>query len=188
MDIEYVTGMMSAATKHHAAWMPLGGQSDVYIARNSLVNNFWYKKEHETLVFIDSDIGFTADDFGALIASPYPLVSGLYCDKGDAQRPVVVAEGIKTVEDLEGKGTIPAKYLPCGFLKIHRSVLETLVEYKLVAEFGPDENPQYQFFNGAIEDRYLLSEDFSFCYLARQAGITPMVNCKIRVKHDGRSL
>ena len=187
MDIEYCVGMMTSASKHHAAWMPMGGQSDIYVARNSLINNFWHKKEHTTLIFIDSDIGFTQENFRDLIETPYPFVGGLYCDKGDNKKPVVVADGIETVADLPD-ATIPVKYLPMGFTKIHRSVLEALVDQKLVPAYGPEDQRQYQFFNGAIENDYLLSEDFSFCYLARQAGITPMANCKIRVKHDGRSL
>jgi hypothetical protein len=182
MDFEYVVGMMHASGTF-GGWMPVGGQSDIYVARNTLVNQFLYMK-HDQLVFIDSDIGFTRDDIMNLVTTPYPLVSGLYPGKDAEQRPVYVPmDGGPATLPEKGK-LIEAKYVPGGFLSIHRSVLDAIKP--LVAEYGPVEKPHYQFFNGIVEDRNLLSEDYSFCVLARQAGFVPKINTDIRLKHDGR--
>jgi len=179
VDTEYAVGIIHSAGLHNG-WMPMTGQSDIYVARNGLVNEF-LKTAHDTLIFIDSDIGFVRDDLQALIASPYPFVSGMYPGKDRAGKPVLVAEDPAT--PIPDTGFIKAKYIPGGFLKVDRSVFEAIKP--LVAEYGPTDKPCYQFYNGVIEDRQLLSEDYSFCVLARQAGFTPMVNCKIRLKHDG---
>lgn len=179
MDFEYMVGLMHAHGLH-GGWMPMGGQSDIYVARNGLANEF-LKTKHDQLIFIDSDIGFLRDDFLNLLSSPYPFVSGLYPGKDRAGKPVCVAEDKDA--PIPAEGFVRAKYVPGGFLKIDRSVLEAIKP--LVAEYGPVEQPCYQFFNGLIEDRNLLSEDYSLCVLARKAGITPMINCRIRLKHDG---
>lgn len=181
-DFEYTVGLMHSAGLY-GGWMPMGGQSDIYVARNGLVSEFM-KMKHDQLVFIDSDIGFTRTDLQDLVTSPAPLVSGLYAGKDNAMKPVYVP--LEKDAPLPKEGLIDAKYVPCGFLCIHRSVFEAIKP--LVAEYGPPEAPIWQFFNGMIEERMLLSEDYSFCVNARKAGIVPKVNCKIRVKHDGRSI
>ena len=188
MDFEYNVGIMQSANLF-GAWMPMGGQSDIYVARNNLVNEY-LKTKHDQLVFIDSDIGFTRDNLMDLISTPYPLVSGIYPDKGEGGDPVLVPlDGGKMKRtDMPAQGCTPVKYVPCGFLKIDRSVLQTMIDKKAVAEYGPEDKPNYQFFNGMVEDRMLLSEDYSFSLLARNLGIVPVVNFKIRLKHDGRPI
>jgi hypothetical protein len=184
MDVEYAVGLMHSSGTF-GGWMPLTGQSDIYIARNTLANQFLHMDpQHSDLVFIDSDIAFTREDLKLLIESPHPLVSGLYPGKDANQTPVWIPEDLKG-EKLPPPGSfVPAKYIPAGFLRIHRSVLEGMS--KFVPEYGPVEKPNFQFFNGVIEDRNLLSEDYSFCKIAREAGFTPYVNTSIRLKHDGR--
>ncbi len=183
-NVEYVVGLMHSSGTY-GGWMPLTGQSDIYIARNTLANQFLLMdKKHDDLVFIDSDIAFTRDDLKALIESPYPLVSGLYPGKDANMTPIWVPENPEDSKYPASGQFLPAKYVPGGFLRIHRSVLEAVS--KIVPEYGPVETPHYQFFNGEIEDRKLLSEDYSFIKLCREAGFTPYVNTNIRLKHDGR--
>ncbi len=183
-DVEYGVGLM-ASSGTFGGWMPLTGQSDVYIARNTLANQFLaMDTKHDDLVFIDSDIAFTREDLKMLIESPYPLVSGLYPGKDAASTPIWVPQDPEG-DKLPAPGQfVAAKYIPAGFLRIHRSVLEGMS--KLVDEYGPVDKPHYQFFNGVIEDRHLLSEDYSFIKIAREAGFTPYMNTSIRLKHDGR--
>lgn len=182
VDSEYAVGLMHSAGVHNG-WMPMSGQSDIYVARNSLANEF-LRTTHDDMICIDSDIGFTRDDLLNLISSPYPFVSGVYPSKTRAGSPVLVLEDDKV--PLPTEGFVKAKYVPGGFLKIHRSVFDAIKPF--ASEYGPVDKPNYQFYNGIIEDRMLLSEDYSFCILAKKAGFTPMVNCKIRLKHDGLTL
>src|SRR5712671_188325 len=75
----YTAGVMQS-TGLHGGWLPLAGQSDIYVARNVLVNEF-LSRDFDTLVCIDSDIGFTRQDLQNLIDTEEPFVSGLYTDK-----------------------------------------------------------------------------------------------------------
>ena len=82
----YTAGLLQA-TGLHGGWLPLAGQSDIYVARNVLANEFLRRKEFDTVVFIDSDIGFSRDQLKALIDSDEPMVSGLYTDKCQPPMP-----------------------------------------------------------------------------------------------------
>lgn len=192
---DYIVGLMQANGLHEG-WIPMFGQSDVYIARNTLVNQF-YKTDHRTLIFIDSDIGFTREDLINLIESPAPMVSGLYPAKGDEPEWVFRDENLELVpfntvpkrgllsSSASGKGIL----VGCGFLKIDRSVLDAIVDKKLAVPYGvshPSGKPNYQFFNGRVYKDNLLSEDYSFSVMAIEAGVQPAINCGIRLTHDGR--
>src|SRR5208282_6625858 len=76
----YTAGLLQSMGLH-GGWLPMAGQSDIYVARNVLANEFLARKQFDTLVMIDSDIGFTRQDLQNLIESDEPMVSGLYTDK-----------------------------------------------------------------------------------------------------------
>lgn len=186
---DYIVGLMQC-NGIHDGWMPMFGQSDVYIARNTLINQF-YKTDHKTLVFIDSDIGFTRQNLMDLIYSPPELVSGLYPAKQDEPEWVFRDENMALVpfDKIPSCGLLTASLLGCGFLKIERSVLDKIVEKKLATPYGHgggNKFPNYQFFNGRVYKDNLLSEDYSFSVMAMEAGVQPYVNCSIRLTHDGR--
>lgn len=188
MDMEYYVGLMSAGGLY-AKWMPMGGQTDVYVARNILANNFLHEPgQLDKLVFIDSDIGFTRADFEKLVTCGAQFVCGVYADKGADRKPVFFPmEGeYPTCASLPKDGLVRAKYIPAGFTCIHRSVLQKLIDAKLPEEYGPADNPNYRFFFGPlIENRNLLSEDYSLAKLVRHVGVQPYLHCGIRLKHDG---
>ena len=77
-----------------------------------------------------------------------------------------------------------SKLVGCGFLKVHRSVYETIIAKGLAPKYGVC----YQFFYGSIESDFLLSEDYSFSSMVRKAGIQPFLNCDVRVLHGGKAL
>jgi len=183
----YTAGVMQS-TGLHGGWLPMAGQSDIYVARNVLANEFLRRKEFDTLVCIDSDIGFTRDQLKALIDSEEPMVSGLYTDKCQPPMPFCRDnDGIQQpLEHIPAEGMLPARFVPGGFLKIERIVFETLIEKKMVVSYGSGNF--HQFYFGRIVLDNLLSEDYSFSDLAYQAGIQPWINCGIRLNHDGRTL
>jgi hypothetical protein len=183
----YTAGVMQS-TGLHGGWLPMAGQSDIYVARNVLANEFLRRKEFDTLVFIDSDIGFTRDQLKALIDSEESMVSGLYTDKCQPPMPFCRDnDGIQQpLENIPVEGMLPARFVPGGFLKIERIVFETLIEKKMVAPYGGGNF--HQFYFGRIVLDNLLSEDYSFSDLVYQAGIQPWMNCGVRLNHDGRTL
>lgn len=183
----YTAGVLQS-TGLHGGWLPLAGQSDIYVARNVLANEFLKRKEFDTLVWIDSDIGFTRTDLQNLIDTEESFVSGLYTDKCQPPMPFCRGENGITVplEDIPKQGLLKARFVPGGFLKVERSVLETLIEKKAVATYGGGQ--MHHFYNGRIVMDNLLSEDYSFSDLVWSAGIQPWINCGIRLNHDGRTL
>src|SRR5271154_217592 len=82
----YTAGLLQSAGLH-GGWLPLAGQSDIYVARNVLANEFVRNTAFDTVVFIDSDIGFTRQDFQTIVDTTEPIVSGLYTDKCQPPMP-----------------------------------------------------------------------------------------------------
>jgi hypothetical protein len=182
----YTAGVIQA-TGLHGGWLPLAGQSDIYVARNVLVNEF-LNRDFDTLICVDSDIGFTRDDLKNLIDTEEPFVSGLYTDKCQPPMPFCRDNNGMNVplEDIPKQGLLKARFVPGGFVKIERIVLQTLIDKKMVAPYGGGKF--HQFFFGRIVLDNLLSEDYSFSDLVWSAGIQPWINCGIRLNHDGRTL
>ena len=183
----YTAGVIQA-TGLHGGWLPLAGQSDIYVARNVLANEFLNRKEFDTLVCVDSDIGFTRQDLQNLIDTEEPFVSGLYTDKCQPPMPFCRDNNGMNVplEDIPKQGLLKARFLPGGFVKIERTVLQTLIDKQMVAPYGAGKF--HQFFFGRIVMDNLLSEDYSFSDLVYTAGIQPWINCGIRLNHDGRTI
>jgi hypothetical protein len=183
----YTAGLLQS-TGLHGGWLPMAGQSDVYVARNVLANEFLLRTNFDTLVWIDSDIGFTRKDLQDLIETDEMMVSGLYTDK--CQPPVPFCRdnnGIQlALEEIPVQGMLAARFLPGGFLKTERKVFETLIEKGLAPTYGGGRF--HHFYQGRIILDNLLSEDYSFSDLCFSAGIQPWLNCGIRLNHDGRTV
>jgi hypothetical protein len=193
-EIDYVVGLMGSQPLIKG-WLPCPNQSDVYVARNTLVHEFM-NTDIDTLVFVDSDIGFSPKNLSDLLETKEAFVSGLYPDKdfptwvfrGEDGAPV-------PLDKIPPSGLLKARYLGCGFLKIDRCVFEAVAEAGLAEPFGvkpPDYKGKWreahQYFRGLVVERYLLSEDYSFSHLVAKAGFQPYVNCGIRLSHGGRRL
>jgi hypothetical protein len=179
---------MMQSTGLHGGWLPMAGQSDIYVARNVLTNEFLRRTEYDTLICIDSDIGFTRQNFQDLVDSEEPFVSGLYTDK--CQPPMPFCRGMDArpipLDEIPKQGMLKARFVPGGFLKIERIVLETIIQKGLVASYG--QGRFHHLYNGRVVMDNLLSEDYSFSDLVFTAGFQPWINCGIRLNHDGRTL
>ena len=186
----YTAGILQSAGLH-GGWLPMAGQSDIYVARNTLANNFLQQSQFDTVVWIDSDIGFTRENLKQLLDSDEPIVSGLYTDKCQPPRPFCRGEQGEAIPDNEipAIGMIPSSFLPGGFLKVDRIVYQTIIDKGLAPRYGGiDKLPTFwQFYNGRIFNHNLLSEDYSFSLMMRDAGFQPWIDCGIRLNHDGRT-
>jgi hypothetical protein len=184
----YTAGLLQS-TGLHGGWLPMAGQSDIYVARNVLANAFVTEyKKFDTLIWIDSDIGFVRQHLQDLIDTEQPFVSGLYTDKCQPPMPFCRDNnGVQlTLDDIPKEGMIKSRFMPGGFLKVDRIVYETIIAKGLAPSYGAGKF--YHFYYGKIVLDNLLSEDYSFCELAREAGFQGWINCGIRVNHDGRTL
>jgi hypothetical protein len=188
----YTAGLMQSQGLH-GGWLPMAGQSDIYVARNVLVNEFLRRPQFDTLICIDSDIGFTRQHLQDLIHTDELMVSGLYTDK--CQPPVPFCrnnEGRQLdLDEIPKEGMLEARFVPGGFLKIEREVFKALDAAKnedgtpLIKRYGQGLFGHYFF--GMIALDNLLSEDYSFSNLVYSVGIQPWINCGIRLNHDGRT-
>ena len=187
---QYMNGFVQSAGLHNG-WLPMAGQSDIYVARNTIANQFLQQKAYDTIVWIDSDIGFSRENLKQLLDSTEHIVSGLYTDKCQPPRPFCRDTEGKPFpdEDIPPIGMLETGFTPGGFLKVDRIVYETIIAKGLAPEYGGINGlPTFwQFYNGKIFNRNLLSEDYSFSALAREAGFPTWIDCGIRLIHDGRT-
>jgi hypothetical protein len=170
------------------AWVPLTGQSDLYVARNVLVNEFLSQPTFHTMVFIDSDIGFLRDDLARLLSHEEDIVTGCYPGRSLALDSVVKKIGNTRLllEEMDAPGLIEVSGIPMGFVKITRAALLKMIAHGHLEPYGK-KTPftKHQFFNGLVLDDELCSEDISFSHLARVAGVKLYADGHIRLNHDG---
>lgn len=184
-QVQYCVGLMMAGGLY-GSWTPLIGQSDIHMARDTLANGFFNDKRFDTLVWIDSDIGFTRQNFIDLLNTTEPLVSGLYTTKEQPPRPHCLDEDAKPLPlaDIPEQGMLRTRFVAGGFLKVERRVLQAIVDQKLVRTCLKGEF--HVFYERRIFNDLLLSEDYSFSDIAYEAGFDSWIDCSIRLEHDGR--
>jgi hypothetical protein len=88
--------------------------------------------------------------------------------------------------EIPTQGMLKARFVPGGFLKIDRCVFQEIIKRGIVPVYG--DGKFHHFYNGRIALDNLLSEDYSFCEVVREAGFQPWINCGVRLSHDGRTL
>jgi hypothetical protein len=163
--------------------MPMFNTQDSLVtrARDKIANDFLQHpktKDCTHLFMIDSDIFCSKP--GAilkLIAADKDIMCGLYPTKShDASRPVVVPlDKSVTMKDFDKPQEL--EYGGTGFILIKRHVLEQLkdkvekyqVANQTLSHFFPSYIVDQEDFDGTIF-KNLLSEDWTFCRLAREHG------------------
>ena len=172
-------------------------------ARDSLAQDF-LQTECTHLMFIDSDIGFQAEDILTMLAAEKDIVCGLYPRKeidwiqvaAAARRGVAPDElhqhtGALVVNTLDGPiedagdGLLEVANAGTGFMLIERAVLDGLTDK--VAAYRSGDKVFHQFFGTSIDpdSGVGLSEDFHFCRLARDNGYQVWVAPWVSLTHTG---
>lgn len=180
----YTSGVLNSFGVY-GCWVPLVGQSDIYVARNVLANWFHAESGMDSMVFIDSDIGFEREDLQRLLAHPEPIVAGVY--PGRAQISADLCRNadrtIPNIDQIRAVELFPVRLAPTGFMKIDRIVFDTIVSRGLTPSYG--KGTKHHFFQSAIIDDELASEDFAFCELVNAAGFQIFADGRINLNHDG---
>jgi len=147
------------------------------------------------LFFIDADMGWEAEDFCRMLSFDTEIVAATYPARSeDNPRWIVVwPDEIKQHKS----GLLTAKRAGTGFMRINRRAFEVLEEkhpdlhYYAPHTTDDSEIPHlFAFFdyclhNGADGRRGHLSEDYHFCDLARDAGLTIWVDPNVQMRHYG---
>jgi hypothetical protein len=169
-----------------------GGCSAIDVARNEMISDALHDGA-QSMLFIDSDIGFDPADALRLLGRPEPVISGVYAKKGMREMASVFADGIKEVLfGPDAPAPYPLRYAATGFLRIHASVLRQMIaELKLPLCNTHWGRGLWPFFQPLIVPQgegkfHYLGEDWAFSYRLSQIGITPLADTTIRLWHWGR--
>ncbi|MCE9573699.1 MAG: hypothetical protein K8W52_11130 [Deltaproteobacteria bacterium] len=149
----------------------------------------------DALLWIDSDIAFTAVEVTALCAHRLPIVAGLYPKKGVRDFAVHLERGQTELRVGAAGGLYDVRYVGAGFLYTDRVVYDdvrrTFGLPVCNAQFG---SPTVPYFlpmviadaDGPPGSHWYLGEDYAFCERARQAGHKIVIDTTLRLGHIGK--
>ena len=192
-------------------------ESLIQRGRNALADQFLKKTDATHLMFIDSDIRFNPADILSMLKADKDVICGIYPKKEINWPSVAAAVGrgvpfnelthhtgamVVNLKDYAGEVTVPVDQPVeiwnggTGFMLIKREVLEKLRDHvpsyvNNVKVIGVDQeiNRISDFFPVFIDEHdILLSEDFGFCYKARQIGTQIWAAPWVKLGHFGTYL
>ena len=145
----------------------------------------------EELMWIDSDIAFEPDAVERLRSHDLPLVAGLFAKRGVRQFGCAFLEDTEEVVLGEGGGPIEVRYIGTAFLLTRRRVYEDVARAFDLPVCNARVVPAVPYFLPMVVRQpdggfWYLSEAWSFCERARQAGYKVMIDTAIRLLHLGR--
>jgi hypothetical protein len=165
------------------------GQTSIDYARSKMASDA-LDEGFDEIMWIDSDVGFRADDVELLRSHRLPVVSGIYPQKG---RRALASHLLPETEHLTfgaGGGLIELLYAAGGFLLTHRRVYEAIQEHEQLpycnGRFDGGFTPY--FWPMIVSDgdgHWYLGEDFAFSERVRRAGFAVMADTRIRLDHFG---
>lgn len=184
----------------HLIQLSFAYDANVHYARSRVVlcetlrgvdqNPFDGKIEYTHMMWIDSDVLFTAEDILKLLAHDKDIVTGCYIMHDNAHYPLVekmvdahfLEKGHyefldrKTLDDKKDNGLFTVEYTGFGFLCVKHGVFESL-KYPYfrpeILDFGTD---------GRIMEQ--ASEDVSWCMRVRELGYTVWCDPEVKVAHQ----
>lgn len=152
------------------------GDSLVSRARNRIAAEF-LRSDCDTLLQIDTDIGFDHQKMIKMLQRGLPLVGGLYALK---QKKAEWCMNALPRRRVRRDGTTEVRFIGTGLLAVKREVFESMIKAEPSLEYVPDDNETqmrlWDFFRvGVVDDdrlgrRRYLSEDWFFCNMARKLG------------------
>lgn len=173
------------------------GECPVGRSRNALTAEF-LKTDCTDLLFIDSDLIFSADQIERIVLHEEDVVGGMYLLKCEGN-PRICWNHKPGIVQPNDNGLMQVNYLGTGFMRIRRHVFE-----RMVAEFGDDiwyttdnsntpQEKQYDFWRMGVYkykngDRRWLSEDWWFCQKCEDIGIPVYADCNVMLKHSGNAV
>lgn len=167
------------------------GSSGIDVARNEMVSDALHDG-FESIMFVDSDLGFEVADALRLLLRPEPVVSGIYAKKGPREVASSFAEGVKKVVfGPEAPGLYPLRYAATGFLRVRAEVLRHMIErLKLPLCNTHWGRGVWPFFQPLIVPQgegkfHYLGEDWAFSQRLNMIGVTPLADTSFRLYHWG---
>lgn len=168
----------------------LPGESLLMRARNNLIYAFLHTTDCEYALFIDADMGWDGDSVAKLIAlaksgklvvgaaGPRKMEPPSYCAR--LVGPVLQPDPMT--------GCLRATELGTGFLMIHRSVIERMIQAYPHLCYDDDGRRVYALFDTSIVGGKLFSEDYTFMHRASECGFEVWVDPSIHLLHVGNKV
>jgi hypothetical protein len=183
------------------AFSAMFNESLIQRGRNALAHGFMKRPECTHLMFIDADIKFNPQDIIKMIEADKDIICGIYPKKEinwveveKAVKEGVPSDKLKTrtasvvvnLKDYAGSVTVPVNEPVeifnggTGFMLIKRNTFEVMKSVVnsynndvLFLDGGISNDRITEYFSCAIEPgtERLLSEDYFFCWKAREAGL-----------------
>ena len=184
-----VLSLFQAQTLDHSLDLEIfSGNCHVDDSRNLLARDF-IEGDWEQMIFIDGDVSWINSDLNRLIEAKPDIVAGIYPKKtsdGILEYPVQSLPGERWAVD----GLVEVIAVPTGFLKIRRSVLETLYEqvdkYRDEKDHARTQIPVI--FERSLNGKVRRGGDFEFCRKARKAGFKVWVDPEMQLAHQGQKI
>ena len=196
---------------------PITSESLISRGRNGAAAYF-LNSDCDYMLFVDTDMSFTVKDFNELAKLKKPLAVGAYCKKYIRQSKLESygkSKGNKFESDWKDYVTdfsteVPAKYWSgekeapkhitvnygaTGFMLIHKSVFETIIEKRPDLKYTNDidfymsgGDNFYDFFSVKVnpQTKKYESEDYGFCQLWRECGGVIHCATDTSLTHIGR--
>lgn len=179
------------------------GESLIQRARNALATQALMDETIDRIFFIDVDLSFTPKQFIDIATSRRRVIGGTYPVKGFPIRMNVnyleeereftetSSEGFAAFASAraDARNEAQVRHVPTGFLSIHRVALAALADkvetYQVRFPASGQVETHYNFFPVEIRDGQLMSEDWMFCQLCREAGIPIFLNVTAVLPHTG---
>ncbi len=169
-------------------YLVVEGEAAITRGRSNLAATF-LREHHDTLAMIDADIFIEPEDFLKLLRLNKPVRGAAVCLKTADH-----SESLNVYKDGERvkRADMPAEpfeveLLGGAVMLIEREVIEKLSEIEELKYLDSINGPGCHIFAEQIVDKTLLSEDFSFCYRAREHGFSVWCEPSVICSHFGPS-
>lgn len=136
----------------------------------------------DCLVFIDSDIEWTPDDFFKLVLSGKDVIGGTYRKKSDEEQYVLKIGCESKVDEF---GLLKVAGLGTGFMKISRQALLSLWAASEPYIDPKDNSEKRLVCNVVVDAGDLVSEDIHMCRQLSYLGYDVYLNTTITCNHVG---
>lgn len=172
-------------------WTAQPGVMFIDHVRNILVDRFLHEFPRATdLFFIDDDVGWDAEAVPRMLSHDVDIVAGIYPLKSDqGGYPVSVIADAKTRQPAMKDGLIKADFVPTGFMRMRRNVLEVMAEgqptYPFRQSDGSSRDISY-IFRSVHHSGERWGEDVDFCHRWAAKGGDIWVDPDIQFSHVGR--
>ena len=173
--------------------LTLANESLISRGRSRIANFFINNTEFEYLFFLDSDVGFEADDVLKLLNHNKEMVCGAY-----PMKTIPLKWNFTITEPQQREGDLVAiDKIGIGFSLIHRDVFIRIAkqypELKYIptnesTTHNPTEqefNNSYHYFHEMRQGNIYLPEDLSFFTRARSVGMQAWMDTSINLCHVG---